>query len=268
MIIDSHTHLLEPNSPFGAQMDGSVDTLLRALDAADVDRAVTFVIEPFDSNEFVADACRRHPDRLIGYCSIDPNSVLGGDAQAAVEAVLEMHPFKGVKIHPRHQGFSLNDERHLPLFAAFAKHGLPVLVDVISQPSKVPLGDNLPFEVDRIMRSVPDLTVIMAHMGGHRVLDAYAVALQHPRVFLDLAWLLHKYRGSTVEQDARFTVKELAPRRQLLFGSDHPSLNNLPIEVSKNEWLAIFAELELAQGDIDAIMGGTIAELLALDPAA
>jgi uncharacterized protein len=267
MIIDSHTHLLEPTSPFGARMDGSVETLLRALDAAEVDRAVTFVIEPFDSNEFVAAACRAHPDRLIGYASIDPNSCVDGDAEAAVDRVLELHPFRGVKIHPRHQGFSLNDERHLPLFAAFARRGLPVLIDVISQPSKVPLGDNLPFEVDRLVRKVPDLTVIMAHMGGHRVLDGHAVALQHPRVFLDLSWLLHKYRGSTVERDARFAVKDLAPRRQLLFGSDHPSLENLPIEVTKDEWLDIFDELELAQDDIDAIMGGTIAELLGLDDA-
>jgi hypothetical protein len=50
MVIDSHTHLLEPTSPFGAHMDGSVETLLRALDSAEIDRAVTFVIEPFDSN--------------------------------------------------------------------------------------------------------------------------------------------------------------------------------------------------------------------------
>jgi predicted TIM-barrel fold metal-dependent hydrolase len=264
MVIDSHTHLLEPTSPFGEHMDGSVETLLRAMDAAQIDRAVTFVIEPFDHNEFVADACRRHPDRLIGYASIDPNACLDGDAEAAVDAVLELHPFRGVKVHPRHQGFSLNDDRHLPLFAALASRGLPVLIDVISQPSKAPLGDNLPFEVDRLVRHVPELTVIMAHMGGHRVLDGYAVALQHPRVFLDLSWLLHKYRGSTVEQNARFAVKDLAPRRQLLFGSDHPSMNNLPIEATKDEWLRIFDELDVAQDDIDAIMGGTIAELLGL----
>jgi predicted TIM-barrel fold metal-dependent hydrolase len=84
-------------------------------------------------------------------------------------------------------------------------------------------------------------------------------------VFLDLSWLLHIYRGSTVEQDARFAVKQLAPRRQILFGSDHPSMNNLPIEVTKQEWLGIFAELSLAQDEIDAIMGGTIAKLLQLD---
>jgi predicted TIM-barrel fold metal-dependent hydrolase len=265
MIIDSHTHLLEPDSIFSARMDGAVETLLRARDPAAVDRAVTVVIEPFDSNEFVAAACEKHPDRLTGFASLDPNAVLGQDADAMVAQVLELHPFKGMKIHPRHQGFSLNDERHLPFFAALAKHNLPVLIDVICQPSKAPFGDNLPFEVDRIVRAVPDLTVIMAHMGGHRVLDGYHVALQHPRVFLDLAWILHKYRGSTVEQDVRFTVKELAPKRQLLFGSDHPSMDNLPIEVSKDEWLGIFDELELAADDVDAIMGGTLAELIGLN---
>jgi len=265
MIIDSHTHLLEPDSVFSAHMDGSVETLLRAMDAAQIDRAVTFVVTPYDSNEFVADVCRRHPDRLIAYMGIDPNVCIDGDAAAHVEELLELHPFKGVKVHPRHQGFSINDERHRPLFVAIADRGLPVLIDCVSMPSKAPLADNLPFEIDRLVRHVPNLKVVMAHMGGHRVLDGYAVALQHPHVYLDLSWLLYLYRGSSVEQDARFAVKRLAPKRQLLFGSDHPSMGNQPIEVTKDEWLAIFAELELEQEDIDAIMGGTIAELLELD---
>ena len=107
--------------------------------------------------------------------------------------------------------------------------------------------------------------MIMAHMGGHRVLDGYAVALQHPSVYLDLSWLLYLYRGSSVEQDARWAVTRLAPKRQLIFGSDHPSMGNQPIKVSLNEWLRIFEELELDGADVDAITGGTISNLLGLD---
>jgi predicted TIM-barrel fold metal-dependent hydrolase len=265
MIIDSHTHLIEPESQFSETMDGSVETLLRAMDGAGIDRAVTFVIEPFDRNTFVADACRRFPDRLIGFASVDPNAVVDEDPVRALDQILDLYPFRGVKLHPRHQGFSMSDDRHLRLFGAIAERQLPVLIDCISQPSKVPLADNLPFEADRLMRQVPDLTLIMAHMGGHRVLDAYAVALQHPGVFLDLAWVLHLYRGSTVEQDVRFAVKQLAPKRQVIWGSDHPSLNNLPIEVSKTEWMNIFEEIDLARDDVDAAMGGTISTILNLD---
>lgn len=265
MIIDAHTHLLEPTSVFSKHMDGSVETLLRSLDAAGVDRAVTFVIEPFDRNEFVAEACERHPDRLIGYLSVDPNSVLDGDPGAELDRILQLHPFRGVKLHPRHQGFSIGDVRHRPLFAAIAERGLPTLIDCVSMPSKSPLAGNLPFEIDLLVRDVPDLKVIMAHMGGHRVLDGYAVALQHPSVYLDLSWLLYLYRGSSVEQDARWAVTRLAPKRQLIFGSDHPSMGNQPIKVSLNEWLRIFEELELDGADVDAITGGTISNLLGLD---
>lgn len=265
MIIDSHTHLLAPDSVFSARMDGSVGTLLRSMDEAGIDQAVTFVVAPFDSNEIVADACQRHPDRLIGYAGIDPNECADRDAAAYVDALLALHPFKGVKVHPRHQGWAVNDPRHRPLFEALAKRSLPVLIDCASMPSKVPLADNLPFEIDRLVRQVPDLKVIMAHMGGHRVLDGYAVALNHPQqVCLDLSWILYLYAGSSVEQDARFVIKKLAPKRQLVFGSDHPSMDNQPIAVSKDQWLRIFAELELDGEDIQAIMGGTIARLLGL----
>ena len=237
------------------------------MDEAGIERAVTFVMAPFDSNTLVAEACEAHPARLIGYLSVDPNACLEQDPGDVLDHLLGIHPFKGVKVHPRHQGFSLNDLHHLPLFRAIAARGLPVLIDCVSQPSKAPLADNLPFEIDRLVRKVPDLTVIMAHMGGHRVLDGYAVALQHPSVYLDLSWILYLYSGSTVEQDVRFVVKQLAPRRQLIFGSDHPAMNNRPIRVSKAEWLTIFDELALPPEDVAAIMGGTIASVLSLEPA-
>ena len=267
MIIDAHTHLLAPSSIFSAEMDGSPETLIRSMDEAGIEKAVTFVVAPFDDSSIVAEACRRFPDRLIGFAGIDPRECIDSDAEEFVDRLLEMHPFRGAKVHPRLTGFSFNDERHLPLFSALASRGLIVLTDCASMTSNAPFGDNLPFEMDRVVRKVPDLTLIVAHMGGHRVLDAYAMALTHPGVYLDLSWLLDLYEGSSVELDARWAIKRLAPLGKLIWGSDHPSEGNRPIAVMKDRWLELLAELDIAPVDVDRIMGGTIGKLLSLDSA-
>jgi len=249
-------------------MDGNPELLLKMLDDAKMDRAVVFGIAPYDRNEFVAGVCREHPDRLTGFVSVQPDPGTYFEPGLAVRKLIEdmsLYPFKGVKIHPRIQAFSINDPRHLPLFYKMAQLELPVLIDCISQPSPVALADNLPFEVDRLLRKVRGLKVIMAHMGGHRVLDAYSVALNHPDVYLDLAWVVHLYQGSSVEQDIKFVVKKLAPQRRIIFGSDFPSMGGLPIKCSKNLCLQIFEELDLDQAVVSDIMGGTMAHLIGLE---
>jgi predicted TIM-barrel fold metal-dependent hydrolase len=271
MLIDGHAHILEPSSPFSEHMNGDPDLLLRMLDDAGMDRAVVFGIAPYGRNEFVAETCEKHPDRLSAFVSVQPTGSEYFDRQPAITHLREsltLYPFKGVKLHPRIQAFSLSDPRHIPLFETISELGLPVLIDCISQSSPVPLADNLPFEVDRLLRRVPGLKVILAHMGGHRVLDAYCVALSHPDVYLDLAWVLHLYQGSSVEQDVKFVVGKLAPSGRIIFGSDFPIFdraNTLPISVSKDMCMRMFDEIGLDEEAVSAVMGGTMAHLLGLD---
>ncbi len=268
MRIDGHTHIVEPGNPFSQEINGDPEVLLKALDDAGMDRAVIFGIAPYDRNEFVAAVCEKHADRFTGFASVQPVPDTYFETGIAVRDLVEslsLYPFKGVKLHPRISGFSLNDPQHLALFQKIAELGLPVLIDCISQKSSVPLASNLPFEVDRLLRVVPGLKVILAHMGGHRVLDAYCVALNHPHVYLDLAWVVHLYQGSSVEQDVKFVVGKLAPLRRIIFGSDFPSMGGLPIRCSEDVCLHMFEELDLDQAAVSGIMGGTIAELIGLE---
>jgi predicted TIM-barrel fold metal-dependent hydrolase len=271
MLVDGHAHILEPSSPFSQNLNGDPELLLRMLDEASMDQAVVFGIAPYDRNEFVAETCARYPQRLVGFASVQPTAGDYADRQAAVSRLrksLSLYAFKGVKLHPRIQAFCLTDPHHIPLFQSIAQFDLPVLIDCISQPSTVPLGDNLPFEVDRLLRCVPGLKVILAHMGGHRVLDAYCVALSHPNVYLDLAWVLHLYHGSSVEQDIKFVVSKLAPLGRIIFGSDFPIFdrtNTLPISVSKDMCLHMFEEIGLDEQATSDAMGGTISRLLGLE---
>ena len=50
--------------------------ILEQMDAASIEQSVLYAVEAplvYASNEYVADICRQHPDRFIGFASADPH---------------------------------------------------------------------------------------------------------------------------------------------------------------------------------------------------
>lgn len=77
-------------------------------------------------------------------------------------------------------------------------------------------------------------TVVMAHAGGARVLDAMSIALDIDNIMMDLAFSLSFWEGSSVMQDIAFCIKKVGADR-ILFGSDGPHLNvKQTIDVAKD----------------------------------
>ena len=79
MLIDVHTHI---GRAVNHNTEPVIDehALLRQLDALEIDRAVLLPIVspeamafPFPPEEAIA-AARRHPDRLIPFCNVDPRA--------------------------------------------------------------------------------------------------------------------------------------------------------------------------------------------------
>jgi len=122
--VDSLTFVGE--SLFGPA--ATVDELLRALDATEIERAVVCPQRPQsyrleDANDAVAAAVGRHPDRLVGFARVDPNQ---GDAAAAelARATGDLG-LGGLFLHPWEETFRVHDERVVQLLDGFA---LPVIV--------------------------------------------------------------------------------------------------------------------------------------------
>lgn len=274
LTIDGHTHItsiVPPEYRIPEPEQGYARLLIEMMDEAGVDKAVVAPIAPLESNEMIVENCQRYPDRLIGFASVDPNSATTFDWHVPVKQLtndIENYKLAGLKLNPRIQNFSLRDPRIIPIFRCAADFDIPILLDGIVEISPIMLEENLPFALDRVLRAVPAAKVIIAHMGGHRILDAYAVAVTHSNVFLDLSAILYLYKGSSVEQDIKFVIRDLAPRRQLVFGSDFPfqagTGKPLPIKTSIDACLALFKEVGLSQQEIANIMGGTMAQLLHL----
>src|SRR3990172_10037888 len=106
MIIDAHTHIHPDPKGFGERYDASLETLISSLEKSDVDKAILLPISPYVPNEFIAEACRKYPDLLIGFASVNP---LDPGSPDKLMHDVKKYNLKGLKLHPRIQKFSLGD---------------------------------------------------------------------------------------------------------------------------------------------------------------
>ncbi len=160
MIIDSHTHV-DLVEAWG-WMDPP-ELILELMHEAGVDQAIVMTyrdaIGPNDpSTEYVRAAVEKYPDKLIGYVRINPNA---DGAMDALDQAIGDYKMKGLKLHPvSYVGFPYG-EATLRLMRRAAQLRAPVLFHT---------GDEalaLPEQVAEAARLVPEVLVIMAHLGGY-----------------------------------------------------------------------------------------------------
>lgn len=256
MIIDGHTHIHPRPNGFGSKYDASVASLIQAIRQSPVDKAVVLPIAPEISNEFVVAACREYPDELIGFASVDPR--LGKKAVEKLEEEVTSFGLKGLKLHPRRQGFGY---RHflniLPLIQQAAKLNIPVLIDTFLYGQDFLKGNVLEL-VNDLAIAVPKAMIIMAHMGGHRVFDAFMIAKANKNIYLDISYTLLYYRHSSIEKDIGFIIKKMGAER-VVYGSDHPEM---PLCPTFEESIRILEQFKLTARELDGILGKNIADLV------
>ena len=223
MLIDAHVHVSENGKWFETSHDASIGRLLREMDAAKVDRAVLLPLVGVLSNKGAAKFCRRYPDRLLGFGTVD----LYDKERTLLQQVDEIRELglRGIKLHPRFQEFSPNSETLFPLYDAASTAGLPIVFCGWPQcrSRRVTLQSIAPYVYDRLAKQFPELKIVIAHMGGHRVLDAYFVARSNSNVYLDASYAFWALKDTSAYQDLVFTLRNLTEK--VIFGSDFPEMN-------------------------------------------
>jgi len=177
MIVDAHLHVTEGQS---------VDPLLRAMDANDVDMGVicTVLTASGDAervNAHVASVVAAHPDRFVGLASVHPTAE---DGPEMLRRWVRDGDLRGLKIHPSMQGIYPTDPRMRPLVHAAAELHVPILVHTgtVPIPNTRSRFDD-PLELDDLALEVPDAILILAHAEplGHQP----GIAAKHPNVYTD-----------------------------------------------------------------------------------
>lgn len=231
-MIDCHTHVGERRHFSGAFIDDMVRAWgpqanpARSLEehweaVAPVDKAIVLAFAAprigFDvPNEYVADYVAQHPEKLVGFASVDANDPV---AVAQLRRGVEMG-LRGLKLAPTYQGFDPLSPAALEICEAAEDLGLPILWHQgTTFVREAELRWALPLQIDQVAIKFPRLKIVIAHMGHPWIDDALVVVRKHPNVFADVSalhprpWQLYNALVSAVE----YGVAD-----KLLFGTDWP----------------------------------------------
>ncbi len=246
MIIDVHTHIFPPDvierREMFAKRDSSFDFiycnpkarmvtfegLIEEMDAAGVDRSVVcgFPWRSLDMcrqhNNYMMEAVKAHPDRLIGLAIANP--VAGKACDTELERCFA-GGLKGVgEVSADAQGFSLEDKGTTGrLVGAVEEAGLILLLHVNEDvghfyPGKTP---TTPASVYGFLEKFGDVTTILAHWGGGLFFYELMpeVAKVTSSVYYDTAASPFLYRP-----DVYRLAVDIVGQGRILFGTDYPLL--------------------------------------------
>jgi predicted TIM-barrel fold metal-dependent hydrolase len=156
-LFDAHVHV-------GRDIDGFVapfDDLVSFLRRYGVRRAFAFCMDEPDRepafrapNDRTLAAAERSEGLLIPFVRLDLSEEPIEEARRCLD-----RGARGIKLHPRAQGFLLNDERLAPVFELAAERRVPILIH--GGRGLPPIADNL----GRLVDAYPDAQLIIAHGG-------------------------------------------------------------------------------------------------------
>ncbi len=279
MIVDFHTHVFSPRvcanrdyylkkDPFfGALYRNpktklvTADELVASMDMAGVDISVicgfgwTEQELCDEANDYVLEVIDRFPQRLIGFCAVQPKA----GARAVAEVKRCAHGgMRGIgELMPDGQDYSLNDFQLLdPILEVAREHRLCVLTH-----TSEPIGHNYPGKG----RTTPDITydfasrfadvpIVCAHWGGglpfYHLIPEIDEAL--PNEFYDTAASVLVHWPDIFSQ-----VPKMVGAGRVLFGSDYPLL-------SQSRFIRRVTALELPESVLGLILGQNACQLLGL----
>ena len=280
LIIDFHTHIMPPEFSVERSRYRSLDATLRELfaddqggmatgsqlvkqmDKAGIDVSVAVGYGWTDagvartSNDYILDAARKHPERIVPFCSVNPLW-----SQPAVEEVRRCVEAgaRGIgELHPDTQGIISADLATLaPVLDAARELGVPTLIHA-SEPvghAYQGKGTVTPEMLEVLVRAYPDNMFVFAHFGGGMPFYALMpeVAASLTNVYFDSAAFTHLYRPEVFH-----TAVTACGVDRILFASDYPL-------VSQTRALRRMRKGGLSKSDEAAVLGGNAARLLKLN---
>jgi uncharacterized protein len=183
-------------------------------------------------NEDVAQFCKDHGPRFIGFAGVDPHK--GMEAVRELEFAVRELGLRGLNLQCFENKLRINDAKMYPLYAKCIELDIPVNIHCSTNFSAVTSMDyGRPIYLDEVMVHFPELRVVASPPGFPWVSELIAVAWRHANVHIGLVAMRPKYLnvpnsgyemllqyGNTVLQD------------QMIYGSAYPMM---PIERSLAE---------------------------------
>lgn len=257
MIIDAHTHIHPEPEWSGESNDALLENLISSINNIKIYKAVILPIYPQISNEFIRDACKKYPDKLIGFASVDPSDEK--KAIKTLEKCVSKYHLKGLKLHPRIQKINLSGKKIVRVVKRAAALNIPLLFDCFPQwDANFVINKTFPERIGELAQEVPEAKIIMAHAGGYKLWDAFFIARANSNIYLDFSFSISYFKGSSIEQDLGFILKKLGAKR-CIYGSDYPEVS---MPESLKDAREMVEKINLSSEEKDYFFGKTLLSIL------
>lgn len=244
MLVDFHTHCFPPwfreareelvrrDATFGAlyanprALMATAEEVLQSMDAAGIEMAVLLGIGWTDfalareANDYVMESVSRHPQRLVGFASVNP---AWGEQAAAEAQRCSKGGVRGIgELHPDTQGFDLANGQVMGPLMDLARSRRLILLTHASDPvghQYAGKGQVTPAVLMRFIQQFPDIPIVCAHWGGGLPFYALMPEVQDAlkNVYFDSAASPFLYQPRVFSIAAQLVGPE-----RLLFGTDFP----------------------------------------------
>jgi predicted TIM-barrel fold metal-dependent hydrolase len=239
-LFDVHAHIGH-NDPDGFTL--SEQELVARLAAAGSRSLVAPMHEPDgypSANDAVVDAAARSEGRLVALCRLDPARDPLGELHRCLDAGA-----RGVKLHPRAEGFELLDPAVAPVFAVADERRLPVLIHA---------GRGIPtLGRDALILATrhPEARIILAHAAICDLNWLWRDLPRHRNLYIDTSWWN--------PTDLAALIALVAPG-QLLYGTDLPYFSPFMIATMVTRYAY---QLGLGDAQVAGILGGQAERVVA-----
>ena len=280
-VIDYHQHLFSPDLAKLVRLDTlDADKLIALLDSAGIRRALVLSVAYSWSNpsrnvendyehvkaenDWVAAQVARHPDRLRGFCSVNPlrDYALTEIDRCATNPLLR----KGLKLHIGNSAVDYHHPQDLAklrdVFRAANKKRMAVVIHLRASISRrLPYGrEEARIFLDSILPEAGDIPVQIAHLAGaggydsttDAALSVFADAIARresraKRLWFDVTTVSRQATADDLKLVA-YRIRQLGTNR-VLFGSDAATGGNL---APREAW-ADFRRVPLTEAEFSAI---------------
>lgn len=259
MIIDFHTHILEPswvserwwswltayyrsqrrdsltpNSDTASIIERFCDRegnkLLAAMDDAKIDRSVVLPLdwglllgEPpvsiEEQHKRIAEICQRSNGKIVPFVGIDPRRK---NAIELIKLCLKDYKMQGIKLYPA-TGYALQNDEFRPIFETASEYNIPVLLH-----TGYSFGPFLskycePAVLDYLCATHPNVTFIAAHLDAGYLEQLCWLGYAKPNLHADCSLMQIRTRQNYPEFSKSLRLAcDLFGSRRILFGTDWP----------------------------------------------
>ncbi len=244
MIIDAHAHLSDSKLLYGKAED-----LIMSMKKAGIDRTFVFAgeINNYPTVKLLKEL-KKYKGILYPIGSVSPFKK-PKPTPVTIESWLKRDEIFGLKFYSGYEHFYPQDDILRPYLKMLVKYNRPAIFHCGTTYGKFPAAKLVyahPLNIDQLAVEMPDLKIIISHLGFPWVKDTASVVAKNKNVFTDCSGLIDGKFDQENEQFVIKTVSEYYDNSEdflkVLFGSDWPITD-------QKEYLSVIRQTVIKEDD-------------------